>query len=76
MYGDFILWFRYKMDNRVKFKDFMWELRCRWFVFKRQNIECVHEYKLLNVKLTMPSLYVCKKCGKQKLTKRNMCKEL
>ena len=75
MYGDFILWFRYKMRNRIGFKGFIEDLKWRWFVFKDQNIDCVHDYKLMNVKLTMPSLYVCKKCGKQKLTKRNMCKE-
>lgn len=72
MYGDFILWFRYKMKNRVKMGDFMRELRWTWFVFKRQNIECVHEYKLIKAELTMSSLYICKKCGRRKLTKRSI----
>lgn len=72
MYGDFILWFRYKWRNRIGFKGMARNLRWSWFVFKRQNFECIHDYKAMKIELTMNSLYACKKCGKQKLTKRKI----
>lgn len=75
MYGDFILWFRYKMRNRIGFKGFARNMRWRWFVFKRQNFECVHDYGVMKADLYLGTLYGCKKCGKRKTTKRSIYKE-
>lgn len=72
MYGDFILWFRYKTRNRIKIKSFIRDLKWKWYVFKDQNIDCVHDYRVMKADLSNGSLYACKHCGRRKTTKKNI----
>lgn len=71
MWGDFILWIRYKKNHRVKYSRRFENLNWRWFIFKEQNFECIHDYRMIKPDLSLGSLYACKKCGRRKTTKKN-----